>query len=174
MKLRNALGLAVTASALVLTAVPPANAASQAVVSYTGTFQITPSSAASEQLTRFCFSAVASCPNDVASTGVVAGPGLSPASPRAIDGLYVEAKYTESCLAGALAPAGSAELRIMVHDALSGTWSAFLGAGWTRAGEIVLVQGTGVVGVATFTPVGVPACDVPLTVALSGKGVFTY
>ena len=169
MKLRNVLGLAVTVPALVVTLAQPGSAANQAVVSFAGTMRVTPTSSGLPQTVAVCLSALASCPDGVASTGAAAGP----ATGQAIDGLYAKITTSFPCAAGQLGPEFAGEIVLQAHDAVTGAWSDEIRADLTRVGSVVVILGQAV-GTASFTPVGVPACDAPLTVAIKGSAVLTY
>jgi len=161
MKIRNVLGLAVTVVTLGTLGIPGA-AAAPGTVSFAGTFQATPGAI---QQPAFCFTALASCPNELASTGVAAG---SSTDPLAIDGLYIELSNPDACLLDlVVSPVTTARMTIQVHDLNRNAWVAKDPAVWTHAGGVVVFTGDAS-GTAQITPLGVPACGVPITYAIEG------
>jgi hypothetical protein len=174
---RKTMGLVAAVPALVLALAQPSDAASNGVVAFAGTLQITPRAVEQQVTTAVCFFGPAkTCANGAESSGAAAGTALDALgqSARAVDGLQVAATYAETCAAGTgLSPVGSAQLTGKVHDAVTGAWSQDVRATWTRAGLVAVISGDAT-GAALFTPAGVPACGAPMPVAVTGAVELAY
>ena len=159
MKVRNVLGLAVTATALTGLLAQPSVAAAPAMVTFAGTIQLTPTPTGVQQVVEYCFSV------DLCTNGAGAG---AVASPDAIDELRVKLTHQEACATGTvIQPRSVAAMEIRVHDAVSGQYRPPVQARWTRTG-LAIAFDEGATGAAVLTPIGVPVCGSPVTFAISG------
>jgi hypothetical protein len=172
MKIRSALGLALAVPALVVTLAQPGSAATAGVVTFAGTFQVTPDGQSRETLVCF-FGVGAACANGAESSGAAAGPAFSsdPLGPQVVDGVQAQVSYTEACTPGTgIAPVATGTIAAETHDALTGQWGNGASAQFVRAGLVAVFVGNAI-GAALVTPASVPSCG-GMTLAVSGSAAF--